>query len=79
MQKNVKFCPRCGTPNSLVDSYCIKCGYSFRKRGKKIGFMQIFIVILLVIAGWVGLRMFLKKPIIPTEFIELIKNMTAPK
>jgi predicted nucleic acid-binding Zn ribbon protein len=79
MKKDVKFCPRCGTPNNLADAYCIKCGYSFRKRGKKVGLIQILVVILLVIAGWVGLRIFLKKPIIPTEFVELIKNMTSPR
>lgn len=79
MQKNTKFCPRCGAQLNGIDSYCIRCGYSFRKRGKKVGLMQILIVILLVVAGWVGLRMFLKKPIIPTEFIELIKNMTTPR
>jgi predicted nucleic acid-binding Zn ribbon protein len=79
MKNKVKFCPRCGTPNNLVDAYCIKCGYNFKKRRKKSGFMQILVVILLIAAAWVGLRLFLKKPIIPTEFIDLVKNMTLPK
>jgi hypothetical protein len=79
MRSKVKFCPRCGTPNNLVDAYCIKCGYSFRRRRRKSGFGRILILILIIIAAWVGLRLFLGKPIIPTEFIEIIKNMTSNK
>lgn len=76
MQKRGKFCPRCGTSNSISDAYCIRCGYSFRRKKKKAGLTQILIAILIGIALWIGLRLILKKPIIPTEFIDLVKNMT---
>jgi predicted nucleic acid-binding Zn ribbon protein len=79
MKNKVKFCPRCGTPNNIADAYCIKCGYNFKKRRKKSSFMQLLIIILIMAAVWAGLRVFLGKPIIPTEFIELVKNMTSPR
>jgi predicted nucleic acid-binding Zn ribbon protein len=75
---NVKFCPRCGTPNNIGDAYCIKCGYSFKRR-KTSGSKTFLIVIILLIIAWIALRIFLKKPIIPTELIDLVKNMTSTK
>ena len=75
MKNKVKFCPRCGTPNNLVDAYCIKCGYNFKKRRKKSSFAQLLVIILIMLAAWAGLRIYLGKPIIPTEFIELVKKM----
>ena len=30
-----KFCPVCGNKLELVDTYCVRCGYSFEARAKK--------------------------------------------
>ncbi|VVB83433.1 Uncharacterised protein [uncultured archaeon] len=74
-----KFCPRCGTQNNVGDAYCIKCGYGFKGRKKKSSLKSILILIIILAAGWIILRTFLKKPIIPTELIDIIKNMSASK
>jgi ribosomal protein L40E len=79
MPKNKKFCPRCGTQNNIRDAYCIKCGYSFRRKREKTSLKTILIVLLVIIGGWIALRIYLKQPIIPQEFIDLIKNMSSNK
>jgi len=77
MKKKVKFCPRCGTSNNLQDGYCIKCGYSFKQRGKKSNPAQIFVVLLVLVGLWCAIRIFLKKPIIPTEVLNFVKTLFA--
>ena len=29
--KTQKFCPECGTPNDVLNKFCISCGYNFEK------------------------------------------------
>jgi len=80
MQKgNGKFCPRCGAQNNSNDAFCIRCGYNFggARRGKKSS--SLIVILIIIIVGWIVLRTFLKKPIIPTEVIDIIKNFTANK
>lgn len=76
---NGKFCPRCGTQNNFNDAFCIRCGHNIgrQQKGKKKN--SLLIIILVIIACWIGLRVFLKKPIIPQELIDIIKNFTANK
>jgi len=73
-----KFCPKCGTQNNFEDTYCIRCGYNFARR-KKSSFRTLLIIIIIAITAWVLLRLYLNKPIIPTEFIDIIKNITSNK
>ena len=72
MAQQTKFCPRCGKPAKATDSYCIKCGYNFIKKRKKSS--PILIGILIVLALWIVIRIFLKKSIIPEEVIEFVKG-----
>jgi len=75
---NKKFCPRCGTENDFSDAYCIRCGYNFAKK-KKSNPKTLLIVIVILILAWIGIRLYLNKSIIPTEFIDIIKNITSNK
>jgi hypothetical protein len=79
MLKGSKFCPKCGTANNASDAFCIKCGYSFRKSGKKSSFKTLFILVVLLAVGWVGYRIFTGKPIIPDNLLNLVKNMSSNK
>ena len=73
-RQKIKFCPRCGTTLNLVDSYCIRCGYSFRVKNKKLSFFQILTILIVLAVIWIGIRFFLNKPIIPTEIIDFVKG-----
>jgi len=78
MAKEVKkYCPKCGTSAKPSDSYCIKCGYSFTGRTKKnkLNFSAILIVIAILIILWIGVRLYLKKPIIPQEIIDFVNGV----
>jgi uncharacterized paraquat-inducible protein A len=83
LEKGKKFCPRCGAVNNVEDAYCIRCRYDFRqgakKRKGKNSFGKIILVLIIIAAAWAALRIFLKKPIIPTELIDIVKNITLPK
>jgi ribosomal protein L40E len=68
-----KFCPRCGTQNSLTDSYCIKCGYSFR-RAKKSNLKTIIFIIILLVIGWIAFRTLTNQPIIPAGLSNIFQN-----
>jgi hypothetical protein len=72
-----KFCPRCGTANNATDAYCMKCGYSFRRTGRKSSFKTIFILLIVILMGWSIYRIFMGKPVIPTELLNLFKNMSS--
>lgn len=74
-----KFCPKCGFQAKRDDVYCIRCGYNFIKRGKKMDLKTIIIIILIILTSWVLIRIFLKKPIISPEIINIIKNLTLLK
>jgi uncharacterized membrane protein YvbJ len=75
---NKKFCPKCGTTNEIDDAYCIKCGYNFKKRNKsKIN--PIIIILIILIVAWIFWRTFSNKSLIPTEIIDLVKNITSIK
>ena len=77
MKKKVKFCPRCGAQLNLADSYCIRCGYSFKQRKKKINLAQIFVVMLVLLGMWCAIRIFLNKPIIPVGVLDFLKTILA--
>jgi predicted nucleic acid-binding Zn ribbon protein len=79
MLKGRKFCPKCGTANNATDAYCMKCGYSFRKSGKKSSFKTLFILIVILILGWIAYRIFTGQPIVPANLLNLFKNMTKIK
>jgi hypothetical protein len=79
MLKGRKFCPRCGTANNSTDAYCIKCGYSFRRTGKKSSFKTILILLIILAIGWTAYRIFTGKPAIPENLLNLIKNMSSNK
>ncbi len=70
----VKYCPRCGTANSLTDSYCIKCGYAFVQKKRKNNLNKILILIAILIIGWIFYRIFTSQPIIPTQISNLFQN-----
>jgi uncharacterized membrane protein YvbJ len=70
----VKFCPKCGTQNSINDAYCIKCGFNFSRKAKKQNSNVILLVLILAIGAWIFLRIYLKKPIIPQEAINFVKT-----
>ena len=48
-RKNQKFCPRCGYTSKRGDTYCMNCGYSYRKRKKKTPLL-VWIIILIILA-----------------------------
>jgi len=84
MKKKVKFCPRCGTPLNLIDAYCIKCGYSFIKKSKKLNLGQILAILFFLAMAWIGIRLLLNRPIIPQEignftksFVYMLTNKTG--
>jgi hypothetical protein len=74
-----KFCPRCGTANNATDAYCMKCGYSFKRTAKKSSFRTILILLIVLLIGWSAYRIFIGKPVIPTELLNLVKNMSSSK
>jgi predicted nucleic acid-binding Zn ribbon protein len=79
MQRNKKFCPRCGALIHVGDTYCIRCGYSFRRRGRGTNLRTIIIAVGVLLGIWVVVRILTKQPIIPTGIINLFKNMTSNK
>ncbi len=76
---NKKFCPRCGMQNNLQDAYCIRCGFAFKTRARKSKLNPIIMLIILLIIGWVFYRTFTKQDLIPTELLNLTKNLSLPK
>ncbi len=55
-----KFCPVCGVTLKAVDTYCVKCGYSFadrHKKSRKTKWRNVIIVTLLLIAAYFGIRL----------------------
>lgn len=79
MKKRGKFCPKCGARNDIGDSYCIRCGYSFRKRGKKLNVKSIILLIIILLIAWVVIRILLNQSIIPQGLIDILKNITSNK
>jgi hypothetical protein len=74
-----KFCPKCGTANNATDAYCMKCGYNFRRTGRKSSFRTILILLIVLLIGWSAYRIYTGKPVIPTELLNLIQNMSSTK
>jgi len=66
VNKNVKYCPECGTPNEIKSKYCIKCGHDFYEHKKKrLKLSQILLIIIILLILWIITRLVLNKPIIP--------------
>jgi len=77
-KSGVKFCPRCGSQNNFADRFCIRCRYDFSRR-RKTNLGSIILVLILLIAGWVALRTFLKLPIIPESAMEIVNKFIGNK
>lgn len=72
-----KYCPKCGAGNDISDAYCIRCGYSFRRKGKKLNIKIIIILVIILLVAWAVMRFFLNESIIPEELIDILKNITG--
>jgi len=81
MQRNKKFCPRCGALIHAGDTYCIRCGYSFRvrARGIRTNPRTVIIAVAVLLIFWIGMRLITKQPIIPSGIIDFFRNMTSNK
>jgi predicted nucleic acid-binding Zn ribbon protein len=77
-KKGVKYCPQCGAGLSEKDKYCIKCGYSFEKRKKKVKIRNLIILIVAVIIIWILIRILTGNPVIPQPILDIFaKNATG--
>ena len=81
MPKNKKYCPRCGALIHAGDAYCIRCGYDFRTRARRIKTnpRTIIIAVVALLTFWIGIRLITKQPIIPTAIIDFFRNITSNK
>jgi len=80
MQRNKKYCPRCGALIHAGDAYCIRCGYSFRVGTKsKLNLRTVIIVIVILLACWIGVRLITKQPIIPAGIADLFRGVGSNK
>ena len=74
-----KFCPVCGTQLKLDDQYCTTCGYSFEARHKKskkaIKWKNILLLIIVVLAAYLGYRYYNGQPLIPD--LKALLNFTS--
>jgi predicted nucleic acid-binding Zn ribbon protein len=78
VDKNIKYCPRCGTPNDIKNRYCIKCGYDFyENQKKKLKLKQILLIILVLFVMWVFVRLITNKPIIPEILQSLFPKLNS--
>ena len=73
MAKKKRFCPKCGKELKPKDHYCIACGYSFKKRKKKLNLANILIAVIILIVLWVVIRLVQGQPILPKLLSDLIK------
>jgi len=77
-----KFCPVCGSKLKLTDTYCIKCGYSFAARDKKnknLKKRNLWIIIILLIIAYLGLRYSNGQTWIPTSFKDALRTIIPIK
>lgn len=77
-EKDHKFCPICGTKLHMVDTFCVKCGYSFQARAeksKKSRKKNITIVIILIIIAYFGLRYANGQTILPNSFADALRTI----
>jgi predicted amidophosphoribosyltransferase len=82
MLNNGKFCPKCGAQINLNDTYCTRCGYSFRGRrigGKKSSLKTIIIAVVILAIIWAVIRTLTKQPIIPAGLLNLFQNVSKTK
>jgi predicted nucleic acid-binding Zn ribbon protein len=79
MAQNKKYCPRCGALVHAGDAYCIRCGYSFKARGKRTDLRSISIVVIILLIFWIVIRIITKRPIIPPTILNFFKNMSINK
>lgn len=73
-RKKRKFCPECGAELKTGDDYCIRCGYSFKKRKKKLNIKTIIILIVAFLVLWTIIRIITGKPVIPQTLIDIFTN-----
>ncbi len=78
-RQDKKFCPLCGTQLNIDDAYCTNCGYSFearhKKRKKAIKWKNILILIIVVLAIYLGYRYYNGQPIFPD--LKTLLNFTS--
>jgi hypothetical protein len=78
-----KFCPVCGIKLKLNDTFCLQCGYSFAARAEKdkkgVKWRNMVIVLILLLAGYIGLRYANGQPLIPTSFGDAMRTLFPPK
>jgi hypothetical protein len=80
MRSYRKYCPRCGALIHVGDTYCIRCGYSFRARGFRRTNLRTIIIAVAVLFGiWIVVRILTKQPIIPIGVVDFFKNVTSNK
>lgn len=73
-----KFCPVCGTKIKVSDTYCIKCGYSFKVReekSKKTRKRNLIIVLVLIIIAYFGLRYANGQTLIPNSIADALRTL----
>ncbi len=75
-KKRKKFCPKCGAELKQTDKYCTICGYSFKKRKKKIDIKRVIIVIIILLILWTAIRLLTGKNPIPQPLIDIFINKT---
>jgi len=81
MQRYKKYCPRCGALIHAGDTYCIRCGYSFRVRARRMttNLRTIIITVAVLLGVWVVVRILTKQPIIPEGVVDFFRNISSNK
>lgn len=81
-QQDHKFCPSCGAKLKIEDTFCLKCGYSFKERAeknKKSKKRNVLIVIILIIIAYFGLRYTNGQTWIPTSWADALRTIIPIK
>ena len=77
-----KFCPVCGIKLKLIDTFCIKCGYSFEARAtkdKKWKKRNLILIICLLLISYFSLRYANGQTWIPTSFADALRTIIPIK
>jgi predicted nucleic acid-binding Zn ribbon protein len=73
-----KFCPVCRKRLELDDTFCTQCGYSFsdrfKKDRKKIKWLNVFIVVVILIGGYFLIRYTSGQSLFPVSWQDAIST-----